>query len=156
MNKRTPSPRAQLPSGAAMVARRVLLIDSDQDTLDRNTAHLQAVGHQVVTITDPAGAWELALRLQPDVIVLDVRLRRGFDGLELMQRLRLHPATAPIPIVVLTGFVFPTDDKLAMLAGCAAYLTKPCAPAVLLKEVIKANQRSRTPGTRGSRDRTSW
>lgn len=155
MNKRTPSHQAQPPSGAAVCVRRVLLIDSDQDALDRHTACLLSAGHHVVAVNDPVRGLELAVGTQPDVIVLDVRLRRGFDGLELMQRLRAHSTTASIPIVVLTGFVFPSADNLAMIAGCAAYLTKPCTPAMLLTEIIKADPRSRTTGIRAPRDRAT-
>ncbi|HTU91138.1 MAG TPA: response regulator [Gemmataceae bacterium] len=60
----------------------------------------------------------------PDLILLDIQLP-GMDGLSLMRRLKAEPATADIPIVVLSAHALNRDIELARQAGCVDYITKP-------------------------------
>lgn len=61
---------------------------------------------------------------RPDLILLDIQLP-GMDGLSLMRCLKAEPATADIPIVVLSANATVRDIELARRLGCADYITKP-------------------------------
>jgi CheY-like chemotaxis protein len=80
------------------------------------------------------------------VVVLDLSLP-GIDGYALARALRAHPATAHIPIVVLSAHAYPENEQRAREAGASAFLRKPCLPAELaetLKRVSGNCQRAFT------------
>ena len=123
---------------------RVLLVDASEDSLDMYAEWCRHVGLTVLTATEPALALTLARQHQPHVVVADVRVCRGFDGLELLEQLRCDPVTSEIPRVVLTGFLCAAARELAELSGCQAFLAKPCAPERLVEEIADVLRRSRT------------
>ena len=79
----------------------------------------------------------------PDIIVLDLNLP-GFDGLELCRILRSRPASASVPIIVVTARTTENDRIRGLELGADDYLTKPFNPRELLAR-IKAVLRRRTP-----------
>jgi len=123
-------------------AARVLLVDRSEDSLEMYVEWCRHVGLVAMTATEPAEALIQARKHRPQVVVADVRIRRGFDGLELLEQLRCDPATSGIPRLVLTGFISPAARELAELAGCQAFLLKPCAPERLAEEIAGALRRS--------------
>ena len=69
---------------------------------------------------------------RPDLILMDVQLPR-MSGLDVTRALRLDPATADVPIIVVTSFALSGDDQRAMAAGASAYIAKPYSPRELLE-----------------------
>jgi two-component system cell cycle response regulator DivK len=67
----------------------------------------------------------------PDLILMDVQLPK-MSGLDVTRALRLDPATADVPIIVVTSFALSGDDQRAMAAGASAYIAKPYSPRALL------------------------
>lgn len=104
-------------------------------------------GHQVDSVHSgpDALAWLKARR--PDLIILDV-LMPDMDGFEVVERLKADPATATIPIMMLT--VLSQDDRMAQL-GIDAYLTKPYRGADLLRTVREVLART-TGGQNGKQE----
>lgn len=76
------------------------------------------------TATDGRQGIEMACLLQPDVILLDMRLP-GMSGLEVMPILRMNPATAHIPVIALSSNAYPNEITKCLDAGVFRYLTKP-------------------------------
>lgn len=72
----------------------------------------------------PASAEQAPGALTPDLILLDLRLPK-IDGLEVLRRLKQHPATRSIPTVVLTTSAHEDDIDGAYRAGAGSYLVKP-------------------------------
>jgi two-component system cell cycle response regulator DivK len=68
---------------------------------------------------------------RPDLILMDVQLPK-MSGLDVTRALRLDPATADVPIIVVTSFALSGDDKRALAAGASAYIAKPYSPRELL------------------------
>jgi len=124
-------------------AAHVLLVDGSEDSLEMYAEWCRHVGLVALTATEPAAALIQARDHQPQVVVSDVRIRRGFDGLELLEQLRCDPLTADIPRLVLTGFISAAARELAELSGCQSFLLKPCAPERLVDEIASALRRSR-------------
>ncbi len=98
--------------------RRVLVVDDDAAIVDLLETALEDEGYQVLA-TVGAAAVPLARDLQPAVILLDINMP-GMDGIEVSRRLRADPATAHIPIIVMstqdrlraTGPLLPVNDRL--------------------------------------------
>jgi CheY-like chemotaxis protein len=71
----------------------------------------------------------------PDVILMDVRLPGGIDGLEATRRIKAMPHLAYIPILAVTASVRPEDELQAMDAGCSGFISKPIDINELPKQV---------------------
>lgn len=111
------------------LAPLALLVEDNTDLAELYAAFLEHVGFRVATAGNAAAGFITASTEQPHVIVVDVRLPGGPDGLTLAMKLRLDRRTRHIPIVVLTG---DTEHRArANAARCDAFLTKPCLPTVL-------------------------
>ncbi|MET0864540.1 MAG: response regulator transcription factor [Nakamurella sp.] len=117
----------------------VLLVDDEELVCRYLTAILQPVPDITVVGVehDGAGAVDAAIRLQPDVILLDLRMP-GIDGMVALERIRQRaPASA---VIVLT--IFDDDASLlrAMRAGARGFLLKSTAPADLANLIRVAAQ----------------
>jgi len=109
--------------------------------VDDNPENLSVVGelllprHAVRVANGGARAQQLArMAPQPDLILLDVMMP-DMDGFQVLGALRDDPATADIPVVLLTALDSAEDEERGLLMGAADYLTKPVRPAVLLARV---------------------
>jgi DNA-binding response OmpR family regulator len=111
----------------------ILVVDDDSaGELYREV--LSGRGYQVITARDGEAGLAAALALRPDLVVTDLALPR-LDGLELVRRLRRHPATRRSWIVMVTGRVEPRWQRAAIDAGCDAFLRKPCPLGELVHQV---------------------
>ena len=118
-------------SNASRSSRLLALIADDEDEVRRLVGEVLAeVGFDVVTARDGLELLELALRHRPQLIVADVMMPK-MDGYTAVARLRGQPATAGIPIIMLTGCMDPAYGQLSAGMGAAAHLTKPFSPAAL-------------------------
>ncbi len=107
----------------------VLLIDTP-DQAEMYAIALSHHGHAVLTATSCDDALPLARVRRPEIIVLDVRLRNA-SGWDACRTLRDDPATAGVPIVVLTASLFEATEEAAREVGASRLLGKPCLPADL-------------------------
>jgi CheY-like chemotaxis protein len=107
---------------------QVLVVDDNEDTLHLFRRYLSGTRYQFIGLREPHEVIQAAGDLVPAAIVLDVMLP-GVDGWELLGRLREHPATRELPIVVCT--VMP-QEQLALALGAAAYLRKPVSREAFL------------------------
>jgi len=115
--------------------RRVLLVSESSDEREMYAASLQRSGFCTLQAANAADGYRLASELDPSAIVTDVRLDGGEDGLDLTRRLKQDERTRRVPVVVLTGYVFPHDRDVAARAGCDRFVPKPCLPDSLSKVV---------------------
>ncbi len=122
---------------------KILVVDDEPDALDLIQFNLKGAGYDVVTADDGAEAIKKARSTQPALVVLDVMLPE-VDGLEVCKTLRREPATAAIPIIMLTAKAAEIDRVLGLELGADDYLTKPFSPRELVLRV-KALLRRRTP-----------
>ena len=112
----------------------VLLVDDIEDCRDVYGQFLRHTGYEVVEASDGSEALVMATTLAPDAIVMDLWMPH-LDGWESIRRLKALPATASIPVLVLTGDAYAQARTEAEDAGCQAYLVKPCLPMDVAAEV---------------------
>jgi len=114
----------------------VLLVDDYPDAREMYSEYLQFSGFDVVEAANGMEALQRAADEAPDIILMDLSLP-VMDGWEATRRLKADKTTADIPIVALTGHALAGILEGAKKAGCDAFVTKPCLPEDLVKEIRK-------------------
>ena len=104
--------------------KKVLLVDDSNTVLMMEKMILSKGPFVVVTAHDGREAIEKAKSEQPDVVLLDVMMPK-LDGLSACLLLRQDPATAHIPIVMVTTRAEEANIETAFRNGCTDYVTKP-------------------------------
>jgi DNA-binding response OmpR family regulator len=105
----------------------VLVAEDDADIRMLITLKLTQAGHQVRGFGDGLSAAADAREHPPDLAVLDVMMP-GRSGLEVCQELRQDPATANIPVILLTAMAREADIAAGLAAGADDYIVKPFSP----------------------------
>jgi CheY-like chemotaxis protein len=116
------------------VRPRVLLVDDYPDAREMYSEYLQFSGFDVVEAANGMEALQRAVDEAPDIILMDLSLP-VMDGWEATRRLKADPRTAEIPVVALTGHALAGISEGAKQAGCDAFVTKPCLPEDLVREI---------------------
>jgi CheY-like chemotaxis protein len=112
----------------------VLVVDDYPDAREMYGEYLKYSGFDVIEAANGAQALERAVADSPDIILMDLSLP-VMDGREATRRLKADPRTADIPVVALTGHALAGILEGAKEAGCDAFVTKPCLPEDLVKEI---------------------
>jgi CheY-like chemotaxis protein len=115
---------------------RTLLIEDNEANRHLATFLLEKAGCEVHHAGDGMRGLALAESLMPALIVLDIQMPE-MDGYEVAARLRANPATAAIPILVVTSYAQAGDRQRALQLGVADYLEKPFEPADFLTRVTR-------------------
>ena len=114
----------------------ILTVDDDPAITTLLKLSFELEGHVVVTASSGAEALELARKIHPAAMVVDVMMPE-MDGLELIRRLRGNDATADIPIVCCSAKALSQDVQAGYDAGADDYVTKPFEPLELIERVEK-------------------
>ena len=124
-----------LPEAAAeRDLETVLVVEDDPRSAELLSLYLEGAGYRVALARDGAEGFELARRLRPRAVVLDILLPR-VDGWDLLARLKADPATADSPVVVVSML----DERGKGLAlGAVEYLVKPVGRDELLEALGRA------------------
>ena len=117
-----------------MAKQKILIVDDEPDVVELVQFNLKTAGFLVVTAEDGREALQTAQSARPDLIILDVMLPE-LDGLEVCKILRRDPATAAVPIIMLTARAEEVDRVLGLELGADDYLTKPFSPRELVLRV---------------------
>ena len=110
----------------------VLVVEDAEDEYELLSDILADAGLEVVGAENGIDAVDTAVKLLPDVIVMDLSLPL-MGGCEATKLLKSDARTSGIPIIVLTSHH--NYAAMARQAGCDAFLTKPCPPERLLGEI---------------------
>src|SRR5262252_6035081 len=103
---------------------RILCVEDNTENLMMLQRRLTRRGFEVTISMNGAESVEWAKTLQPDLIVMDLRLP-GLDGWEATRRLKNQPETKHIPVVVVTADISKESREKAFAAGCDDFETKP-------------------------------
>lgn len=112
----------------------ILVVDDDESVRDLVTFKLEMAGYQTITAGDGCTALTVVNEARPDLVILDI-VMPGMDGLSVCYRMHADPATADIPVIMLSGMATETDIDLAYVSGAEEYLPKPLNPVDLVRRV---------------------
>ena len=117
------------------MAHRILIIDDEDDIREVAALSLESVaGWEVATAASGTLGLARAAEFQPDAILLDVMMP-GMDGPTTFRELRKNPATARIPVLLLTAKVQASDQRRFADLGVDAVLFKPFDPLTLSSQI---------------------
>ena len=102
----------------------ILVVDDQRSNLELMAGVLKARGYDVLTAADGEAALEQVREAGPDIVVSDI-LMPGLDGYELCRRLRASPATALLPVVLVTSLDPQGERMRGIEAGADDFITKP-------------------------------
>ena len=119
---------------------RILIVDDTPQNIDVLQATLIEIDADLLIATNGARALDLAQRLQPDLVLLDVMMP-GLDGFEVCTRLKADPRTADIPVIFCTARV--DDVAHGFAVGGTDYITKPIQPDEVRARVSHQLERRR-------------
>ena len=112
----------------------VLLIEDEPNIAEAIRFILMRDGFRVTLHGDGTGAVARIRAEGPDVLILDLMLP-GVSGLEILSTLRADPATAALPVLMLSAKGQGRDREAATRAGADVFMTKPFSNAVMLAQV---------------------
>jgi phosphate regulon transcriptional regulator PhoB len=112
----------------------ILIVDDEKDIVELVAFNLEKEGHGALKAYDGERALQLARAKAPDLVILDLMLP-GIQGIEVCKRLRRDPATALVPIIMLTARGDEIDRVLGLEVGADDYVTKPFSVKELMARV---------------------
>ena len=105
--------------------KKILVVDDKEENRRLLRKLLVLHGYGIVEAATGEAAVELAQSEHPDLVLMDLRLREGIDGIEATMRLKCMPSVAGIPVVAITASVSPEDVQRALDSGCSGFIRKP-------------------------------
>ncbi|MFU8897237.1 MAG: response regulator transcription factor [Gammaproteobacteria bacterium] len=112
----------------------VLIVDDSPTEVHVLSGYLEKHGFAIETAADGGEGIEKARELKPDLILMDV-VMPGMNGFQATRELRRDPATASIPVIMVTTKGLETDKIWGLRQGAKDYLVKPVTEARLVEQV---------------------
>src|SRR5215471_7618228 len=104
--------------------KRILVVEDHPLSLVLLKQLLKAHGYEILGTPEGLQALDLARDEQPDLILMDIRLR-DISGLDVIRLLKQDDQTKTIPIIAVTALASPEHEKKGLESGCDAYIPKP-------------------------------
>ncbi|MBF0100315.1 MAG: response regulator [Desulfobacterales bacterium] len=117
-----------------MDAKKILVIEDDALNMKLVKSILSLNAFNVFEANDAVKGIELAKKIFPDVILMDIQLP-GMDGLTATKLIASNPELKNIPVIALTSYAMNGDKKKAIEAGCKGYITKPINRKIFMAEL---------------------
>ncbi|PIP33629.1 response regulator [Candidatus Falkowbacteria bacterium CG_4_10_14_0_2_um_filter_48_10] len=120
-----------------MANKKILLVEDDPFLLNMYASKLELNGFTVLAADDGLKAYELARKEAPQLILLDVLLPK-MNGFEVLHKLKLEPATAAVPVIILTNLGQAGEIEQGQKLGAVDYLVKAhFTPAEVMAKIQK-------------------
>jgi two-component system cell cycle response regulator DivK len=116
--------------------KAILLIEDNEQNRYLTTFLLEKHGYAIVQASDGPLGIEVAGRILPQLILLDIQLPT-MDGYAVARELRKNPALKNIPIVAVTSYAMTGDRERTISAGCNGYIEKPINPETFAAEIAR-------------------
>jgi DNA-binding response OmpR family regulator len=112
----------------------ILVADDEPGLREIVRVNLEAEGYRVLEAADGIEALQAVEQAHPDLLILDIAMPR-LDGWQVLHRLEAQPATAGLPVLVLTARASEEDVLRGLEEGAVQYITKPFYPEDLVASV---------------------
>lgn len=113
---------------------KILIAEDERDIRDLIEFTLSFAGHEVVKATNGAEAVELAPKVMPDLIMMDVRMPK-MTGYEACREIKQMDSVKHIPVVFLSAKGQDAEIDTGLEAGAYEYILKPFAPDQLTQRI---------------------
>lgn len=117
--------------------KKVLIVEDQADIRELIRVTLEFEHYEIHEAANGTDGLTAAQRLKPDLILLDVMMPGGLDGIEVCKRVRASADLRRTKVVMLTAKTQPADRAAGLAAGADEYLLKPFSPLDLTKLVAK-------------------
>ena len=128
---------------------KILLVDDEKDILEFLKYNLEKEGYNVVTADNGKNALEIAKRVLPDLIVLDVMMPE-MDGISTCIEIKKYPKLNKALILFLTARSEEYSELAGFDAGADDYVTKPIKPKLLIRRIKALLKRNKKNDTRNN------
>ena len=116
---------------------RILIVEDEANIVKLISIRLERLGHSINSADNGVAALDIAREITPDLILLDVMIP-VLNGFQVLQRLKADPATAPIPVLMLTARGHERDIVAGLEGGADDYIIKPFSFPELIARVSTA------------------
>ena len=114
------------------MAKRILILDDNQDILDIVHETLTYEEFEVKSTSTSDAVMPLVEKFNPDLVILDYRVA-GVNGGELCKQIKTHPDFSNIPVIIFSAYINHNDELLGF--GCDAIINKPFDLSELVEKV---------------------
>ncbi len=114
--------------------KKILIVEDNTELLELLRLSCKEAGFAIATATNGIEALKKARSVGPDLIVLDLVLPE-LDGFAVCETLRREPATASLPILILTGLTGQFGRYAGLESGASQYVAKPANPVELISKI---------------------
>ena len=122
------------------MAKKILIIDDDQDYVEATTTLLETKGYAVISANEGKTGFQKASFEKPDLILLDVMMTTNTEGFDVSRYIQSDPGLKFIPVIIITGirkemdlpYSFKPDENFLPVKKV---MEKPVKPAELLKAI---------------------
>lgn len=117
-----------------VTGRKVLVIDDEPGIIEIVEANLEGDGFEVISASNGKEGLEKIKNEAPELVVLDVMMPE-MDGWEVLRSIEQDPATAGLPVIMLTAKAADEDYIYGLEEGAVEYITKPFLPQELVNRI---------------------
>ena len=125
---------------------KALIVEDDPEARKVLSLILKLDGYEISTASGGAEAVQAMMKMTPDLVLLDVMMP-DMDGYQVCGWVRSNPATAAVPVVMLSGKADPESVARGLEVGADEYLSKPISPSKLTAQLrgVLARTAGRAP-----------
>jgi len=131
-----PPPDAETTQAAPRGERTVLVVEDNPDNMFTITELLDEMGYAYVKAMDGAQGVEMAKKIRPALILMDIQLP-GLSGIDATRQIRETEGISQTPIIAMTAKAMKGDKEEILAAGCDAYASKPLAAEEVMELIRK-------------------
>jgi len=115
--------------------KKILIVDDRLEVRELVEVTLRVKDYRILQASSGEEALEMVQSEKPDLILMDIMMPGGMDGLEATRTLKNDPSTKDCTIIILTAKGQKTDREKGLEAGADDYFVKPFSPLDLIKKV---------------------